>query len=403
MDKRLNVALVAFGHTDNVLTLSRYLAEEVDLTVIMVLSGQRFTRGVLDLDLTNFSFGINTDASAVAHQLDPQLRNFIDGKFPLLIGRLPSLSLFKDKKRRNRKAVRSIAAFVKQQQFDVVHFNGYSGFQWLFNTLLSGIPRVYTVHDFINHSGEFRLVALLNYLYVRGRVEIIQHYEHLRLALIKQAKINPKRVHTVYLGPFNVLRAYAETQITQPPPGKKVLFFGRVSLYKGIGTLLEAASRLQKTDPDIQFTIAGGGDLAACDPKNLRTLPNVEVRNRYIPNAELAEMLQTHRLVAAPYSDATHSATVATSYAFGRCLVTSNVGGLGEVVEHGKTGLLVQAGNAEELAKAIQHFFSGEVANQLEQNLAKELAQGKLSWPASSKATLNVYRLAMAKFGKGNL
>jgi len=41
-----------------------------------------------------------------------------------------------------------------------------------------------------------------------------------------------------------------------------------------------------------------------------------------------------------PYTDATHSATVITSYAFNKPVLISDVGGLSEVVINGKTGVL---------------------------------------------------------------
>jgi glycosyltransferase involved in cell wall biosynthesis len=47
-------------------------------------------------------------------------------------------------------------------------------------------------------------------------------------------------------------------------------------------------------------------------------------------------------------------------------IVASNIGGIPEVIENGKTGLLVRPGNADELSSAIKKLFHGsELRNNL--------------------------------------
>ena len=60
------------------------------------------------------------------------------------------------------------------------------------------------------------------------------------------------------------------------------------------------------------------------------------------------------RLVVVPYTTATQSGVIATAYAFGRPVIATSVGGLVEMVWHGKTGLLVPPNDVAGLARAIR-------------------------------------------------
>ncbi|HFE54124.1 MAG TPA: glycosyltransferase, partial [Bacteroidetes bacterium] len=60
--------------------------------------------------------------------------------------------------------------------------------------------------------------------------------------------------------------------------------------------------------------------------------------------------------VVLPYLTATQSGIVPMAYAYGVPVITTSVGGLPEVVEEGRTGLLVPPGDAGALAQTIVRF-----------------------------------------------
>jgi glycosyltransferase involved in cell wall biosynthesis len=62
---------------------------------------------------------------------------------------------------------------------------------------------------------------------------------------------------------------------------------------------------------------------------------------RRIPDEEFGDLIRNSYVVLAPYKRETQSAGILVSYMYGTPVVSSNVGGLPEFVNHGKTGYLV--------------------------------------------------------------
>ena len=83
-------------------------------------------------------------------------------------------------------------------------------------------------------------------------------------------------------------------------------------------------------------------------------------------------------LVTLPYISATQSGIVQIAFGFEKPVIVTDVGGLPDVVEDGKTGYVVGAGKPEELAKAVIRYFTGDVEKQFRENIKKEAY--RFSW-----------------------
>ena len=79
-----------------------------------------------------------------------------------------------------------------------------------------------------------------------------------------------------------------------------------------------------------------------------------------------------------PYVSATQSGIVQIAYNYDRPVVTTNVGGLPEVVHDGRTGYLVPPGDPGALAAAIARFFDEDRAAEFAAAVAVE--KRKYSW-----------------------
>ena len=112
---------------------------------------------------------------------------------------------------------------------------------------------------------------------------------------------------------------------------------------------------------------------------------------RYIPNEEVPSIFEIADVVAYPYLSSTQSASIQVAYAFGKPVIASNVGGLPEVVDIGKSGLLVEPNNSEELARAIDLLISDEGLRKDMGRYAKELSQTRFSWDSIAATILQVY------------
>lgn len=125
------------------------------------------------------------------------------------------------------------------------------------------------------------------------------------------------------------------------------LYLGRLSKEKGIVTLLEAHQRISGVVP---LKIVGTGPLE----QELRTkYINVEFLG-YKSGEELNEVLSRSSFMVVP-SECNENCSMAVleAMARGKPVIGSRIGGIPEQIEEGKTGLLFEAGNLNELAEKM--------------------------------------------------
>lgn len=129
-----------------------------------------------------------------------------------------------------------------------------------------------------------------------------------------------------------------------------VLYFGRFSEEKGIGTLIQAAKEL----PDVQFIFAGTGPLES-EISGVKNIKNVgfqkgEALERLIREAKFS-VYPSEWYENCPFS-------VMESQMYGTPVLGANIGGIPELIQVGKTGELFESGNKEELKSKIKEMSS---------------------------------------------
>jgi glycosyltransferase involved in cell wall biosynthesis len=172
------------------------------------------------------------------------------------------------------------------------------------------------------------------------------------------------------------------------PDGPLVLFLGLVRRYKGVDLLLAAAPEIVRRT---RATIAIVGEVFPDARDLLRRAEASPVRERilwkdaYVPEAEMALWLAACDVVALPYRAISGSGIAARAFAAGRPVAASAVGGLVDAVEPGATGELFAAGDAANLARAVETVLArGDDA--YAPGLAR--AAERASWPAYVDALL---------------
>ena len=133
---------------------------------------------------------------------------------------------------------------------------------------------------------------------------------------------------------------------------KYILFFGLIAPYKGVEFLLQAFGKLQQKHPDIKLLIAGSGKLYF-DESLYRGNANVALMNRYVPLAQLADLLKNALFTVCPYKDATQSGVVQTAFSMGTPIVASDVGNFAKAIENGKSGVIVPPCDVDALTGAM--------------------------------------------------
>jgi glycosyltransferase involved in cell wall biosynthesis len=150
-----------------------------------------------------------------------------------------------------------------------------------------------------------------------------------------------------------------------------LLFFGRISKYKGVDILLNAMPDVIDKFPEEQLIIAGKGasDDLLQHPVLQQKKYNACIINRYIPNEELVGLIKQAKLVICPYIDATQSGVLMTAFALNKPVIASNVGAFQEHIKSGVNGFLVPASDSKALAQTIIECLGQDRYLHLEENI----------------------------------
>ena len=133
--------------------------------------------------------------------------------------------------------------------------------------------------------------------------------------------------------------------------GGYAVFIGRLSPEKGIKTLLSAWSQL---DGRLPLKIIGDGPLAESVKAAADSTASIDWLGRRQPQEVLAMLGEAALLVMPSIWYETFGRTIIEAYAKGTPVVASRLGAMAELVHHGRTGLLFEPGNPEDLAGKIR-------------------------------------------------
>jgi glycosyltransferase involved in cell wall biosynthesis len=157
--------------------------------------------------------------------------------------------------------------------------------------------------------------------------------------------------------PTPLSRDQARQQLGIDPEQRLLLFFGFVRRYKGLGYLLQALAQV----PEVNLLVAGEfWENESSYHKQIQQLglgERVRLVNRYIRNEETAAYFTAADALVLPYLSGSQSAVAATAISYDLPIIATTIGGLGETIIEGETGLLVPPANSDRLAQAVASYF----------------------------------------------
>jgi glycosyltransferase involved in cell wall biosynthesis len=156
---------------------------------------------------------------------------------------------------------------------------------------------------------------------------------------------------------------------------KTLLFFGYVREYKGLAYLIRAMP-LIVPEVDVELLIVGEfyDDRAKYDGlvRDLGLGDRVKIVAEHVPDEAVGDYFAAADLAVLPYVSATQSGITQVAYAFGLPVVSTDVGGLPEVVRDGETGYIVPSRDESALAAAIVRYFAEDMGATLKTNVEAE-------------------------------
>ena len=171
-----------------------------------------------------------------------------------------------------------------------------------------------------------------------------------------------------------------------------MLFFGLVRAYKGLDLLIDAFALIKDELPKLRLLIAGEfyeDEQKYRDQINQLGLDErIIVRNEFIPDSDLRKYFGAADLIVQPYKSATQSGVTQVAFHFEKPMLVTNVGGLGEIVHHGKMGYAV-APDAGQIAECLRDYYNHRRQAEFTDYLLRE--KNKYAWDKMSNAYLQLY------------
>ncbi|MEQ1758401.1 MAG: glycosyltransferase [Vicinamibacterales bacterium] len=142
----------------------------------------------------------------------------------------------------------------------------------------------------------------------------------------------------------------------------RILGVGRLVEKKGFDVFVDAIARMRTRRPQVSATIVGTGRCEAALREQIDRLgltSHIALAGAR-PQAEVLELMRSHRVLAAPCVVGTDGdrdglpTVIIEAMAVGLPVVSTPVTGIPEIVRHGTTGLIVAEGDAGALAEALE-------------------------------------------------
>lgn len=226
-----------------------------------------------------------------------------------------------------------------------------------------GIPIVYTVHD-------YHLISSDMNMYYKNRNPLFLLGFYLFMFINKLLWINSRNID-YFLAPSKFMRrklishGYSSRKVVYVPNftfikdkkykpiiGTYVLFFGRLLEHKGVQILIKSAMET----PDIKYRIAGDGKykrplLELVDKLKVK---NVEFVGK-LNGKKLEDSILNARFCVVPSLWPENCPmTILEAFALKKTVIASDIGGIPEIVEDAKNGLLFKPGDSNDLAEKIR-------------------------------------------------
>jgi len=185
------------------------------------------------------------------------------------------------------------------------------------------------------------------------------------------------------------------------PDEKIVMYVGRFVREKGIHVLLNAAGTILAQEPKTKFVIVGGGNRERFEKfVHWYGLGEKVLFTGFMANRSLWQLYRVADVAVFPSLYEPFGIVALEGMAAGSAVVSSDAGGLREVVQHDITGTLTYAENPESLAWGVLRVLRDPVAAEKMKHAAVKRLKTDFDWSALADQTIAVYERVWKEFTK---
>ena len=304
------------------------------------------------------------------------------------------------------------AFFSTPQIFHILWNNKFDTFDrtlLMFYYRLLGKRIVLTAHN-VNAAKRDRRDSPLNRFTLRMQYQlahsIFVHTDKMKQELISDFAVEPSRVTVI---PFGINNAVPHTSLATSDARRRlglqdgqktILFFGRITPYKGLEYLIAAFRSLSVEDQTYRLIIAGRPNNCEQYWKEVQKSFQDELQSGrivlhsgYIPDEDVELYFKAANVLVLPYRQIYQSGVLFLSHSFGLPVLAADVGSLGDDIVEGENGSLFQPEDSKDLASALKKYFSSNLCEKLDE-LRPQIqfrSTERHSWNLVGESTVNIY------------
>lgn len=291
---------------------------------------------------------------------------------------------------------RQIRSLLRQIDPDIVHFQAVT-----FLAANCEQPSILTMHGIAerdamwdNQWGILRWLKWLLLKFTEGHGRRRVQHVVLVSEYVKEFLPAGNRIRKTWLIENPVADSYFDIERSLDPG--RVLCCSRVRPLKNILGMIEAFAPIAQKFPDAQLRIAGASQasyLKTCQQQVERS--GLESRVHFLGNISIkdvqAELSKANCLVVPSFQE-NAPLSIAEAMAAGVPVVAAKVGGIPEMIQDGKTGLLVNPHDTDSISQAVSKILSDQKLAQSMAQRAKEVAKDRFRASVVCEKTLQAYR-----------
>jgi len=236
--------------------------------------------------------------------------------------------------------------------------------------------------------------------------KIIAVSEFTRRELHQYYRVKDQQIHVIHNGvDVNKFKpeddkSKAKQELGFKPDDIAILSVGRLYARKGLFTLIESMPAVVRKFPHAKFIVSGRGQSNEMK-KLIIHAEKLGVRNNivftgYYPDAKLPRLYQAADVFAFSTFYENLPFAVLEALSTGLPVVTTNVGGIPEMIENGKNGFLVQPFNSRELADRILYYLEHPQTAAEMASSARKIIEERFDWRLIVQKVLKVYGEALS-------
>lgn len=286
------------------------------------------------------------------------------------------------------KTIDLLCAFIKKNRITLLHSHNYkANLIGAMAARKAGIPVVATLHGYINHGLKLKFYEAVDRFNLHKFNKVVFVDESLK----KWFRPDSIKATVINNGvSSNGFVSYDARLIDN----KKITIgtVGRLSIEKGQRYLIEAFAVIAREYPKACLLIVGSGELLS-QLQGLSRRLGFESQVRFEGfRSDVERFYRQMDIYVLPSLLEHFPLSVLEAMSFGKPIIATNVGGVPEIVKDGETGILINSGSAEQIAKALNALIiDKEMCNRLGAQ-AQKLVKEQYSIEKMAEAYIKVYR-----------